>query len=193
MTEYLPFDINLTGAQKAALQRPGQVVLRFSKEQLLSNSDGSKLLLTRRQINKIKKCRLNEKGTEIRISKRQRQRNQTGGFILPLLATAAKTIGPVAMAALSGMASSLAGAATDKLTGKGVNLLVPKEDLDHLQNAVAILESKNILPQGSCDAIGKDVSQRGGAFVLPLLASLLGTFLPTLFKGRGVYLPWEKN
>lgn len=193
MTEFVPFDICLTDAQKAALQKPGQVVLRLSKEQLLSKSSGSPLLLTRRQINKIKKCQLNEKGTEIRISKRQRQKNQTGGFILPLLATAAKTVGPVALAALSGMASSLAGAATEKMMGKGVNLTVPAADLDELQKAVSILESKNLLPRGSCDAIKNDVKQRGGAFVLPLIASLLGTFLPTLFKGRGMYLPWEKN
>ena len=193
MTEYIPFDVKLSDGQKAALQKPGQVILRFSKDQLSSGSNGSKLLLTQRQINKIKKCRLKQKGTEIRISKRQRQKNQSGGFILPLLATAAKAVAPVAIAALSGMASSLASTATEKMTGKGVNLRIPKGDLEELQKAVSILESKHVLPQGSSDAIKNDVEQQGGAFMLPLVASLLGTFLPTLFKGSGVYLPWEKK
>ena len=190
MTEYLPFDISLTDGQRAALRNPGLVVLRFSKEQLTSNSNGSKLLLTRRQIDKVKKCRLKQKGTEIKISKRQRQKNQSGGFILPLLA---KVAGPVAVAALSGIVSSLAGTATDKIAGKGINLRIPKGDLEELQNVVTILESKQILPQGSGDAIKKDAEQHGGSFILPLVASLLGTFLPTLFKGNGVYLPWEKK
>ena len=100
---------------------------------------------------------------------------------------------PVAVAALSGIVSSLAGTAADKITGKGVNLAIPKDDLTELQKAVTILESKQILPQGSSDAIKKDIEQQGGAFMLPLVASLLGTFLPTLFKGSGVFLPWEKN
>lgn len=196
MTEYIPFDIQITDGQRKALQRPGQVVLRFTKEQLVADSGGSKLLLTKSQINKIQKSRDNKKGVEIKFSKRQLTKNQSGGFIMPLLTAAASKLAPVAMAGLTGLVSGLANSAAQKMTGSSVKLSVPKQHLDELQEAVSLLESKNILPNGSRAAIQKDIDQRGGAFVLPLVASLLGSFLPTLFsskKGAGIYFPWEKK
>ena len=195
MTKYIPFDIQLTDGQRKAMQKPGQVVLRFTKEQLFADPEGSRLLLTQGQVNKIRRSKDKQKGLEIKLSKRQLHKNQSGGFILPLLAAAASKLAPLAMSGLTGLVSGLANSAASKLVGSSVQLEVPKRHLDELQKAVALLESRHILPDGSRTAIRKDIEQKGGAFMLPLVASLLGSFLPTLFgskKGTGIYLPWEK-
>ena len=194
MTKYFPYEVNLTESQRKSLQKTGQVVLRFTKDQLLNPSNVSKLLLTQGQINKISKCKAANKGVEIKLSKTQMHKNQTGGFLLPLAALASK-LAPVAISGLSGLVSGLADTAVRKIAGNGVEVVIPKQDIEELEKAVQILESRNILPMGSGEAIRHDISQKGGAFVLPLVASLLGSFLPTLFrsKGNGVFLPWEKN
>lgn len=203
--KYIEYDLPLTENQlekiKHAIQNKKPIGLKFTKQTLNQNENLSKLLLTKTQINKIEKHKASNSGVEIKLSLSQLKKNQSGGFLplLPLLAKAATIAAPLAISAVSGLINGASNAIGNKIVGKGskeddqLSLNISKQDLQSLLNMVEVLESKSILPGGSSTAINQNVEQRGGSFVVPLIASLLGTFLPTLFKGKGIYLPWESK
>jgi len=220
MSKYFEYQIPLSDNQlqklQTAINNKKNVTLQLSKKDINSNVNAKKVLLTRTQINKIEKHRSTNKGVEITFSQAQLKKNQTGGMIplLPILAKLGSIAAPLAISAVSGLVNSAANALGNKLVGNGVkenmNLDIPKNDLVQIIRLIDVLENKNILPGGSKSATEKNIEQNGGAFVLPLIASLLGTFLPTLFrdppkeelsmrlpatfqKGNGVYLPWESK
>lgn len=198
---YLEYELPVTPNQISKIKRAAEkkqgIKLKFTRDVLKQKDNLTKLLLTKTQVNRIEKHRNKNTGVEINFSQSQLKKNQVGGF-LPILPVLAKVVAPIAMSAVSGLVGSLANSLGNKITGNGVNgetlvLHVPRDDLSKLISMVKLLETKNVLPGGSSAAVAKDVELKGGAFVLPLVESLLGTFLPSLFKGSGVYLPWEKN
>jgi hypothetical protein len=153
-------------------------------------------LLTKSQVSKIEKHKASNTGVEIKLSVSQLKRNQTGGW-LPILPILAKVAAPIAMSAITGLVGSLANTLADKIAGKGiqdeqdVSLSLSKNDLNELVKIAEVLERKSVLPSGSSVAISRQADQKGGAFLLPLVASLIGTLGSK--KGNGIYLPWEKN
>ena len=203
MNKYNEYELPLTENQmnklRTAINNKRSIKLKFTKQIVQQKANLTKLLLTKTQITKIEKHKNNNKGVEIMLSLAQLKKSQLGGFLplLPLLAKAATIAAPLAISAISGLINGATNAIGNKLAGKGMDeelsLNINKKDINELVKMVDILENKNILPDGSSSAINKQIEQRGGAFMLPLVASLLGTFLPTLFKGQGIYLPWESK
>jgi hypothetical protein len=200
---YFDYELPLTDGQleklRSAVKNKNAITLKFNHEVLNQRENLRKLMLTRTQINKIENHKVKSKGVEIRLSQSQLRKNQIGGLlpIVPILTKAAAIAAPLALSAVTGLINGATNAFGNKLVGKGKNnvqLSFSEGDLNELVKMVNVLENKNILPTGSKISINKDIEQRGGSFVLPLVASLLGTFLPTLFnKGNGVYLPWEQK
>lgn len=204
MNKYFEYEIPLSENQlqklQSAINRKRGITLQIGKKDINSKSNLKKLMLTKTQINKIEKHKSSNTGVEISLSVSQLKKNQIGGLIplLPILAKIGSVAAPLAISAVSGLVNSAANAIGNKIAGNGLNenvsINIPRNDLQEILNYVHILENKNILPNGSRTATERNLQQNGGAFVLPLIASLLGTFLPTLFnQGKGIYLPWESK
>ena len=198
----LPLSDNQIHKLQNAINNKKSITLQISKKDINTNNNLKKILLTKTQINKIEKHKRKNKGVEINLSLSQLRKNQKGGLLplLPILAKVASIAGPLLLSGVSGLINGASDAIGKKLAGNGVsqniedvNLNIPKKDLQEIINYISILENKSILPGGSKVAVDRSIEQNGGAFILPLLATLLGSFLPTLFssKGKGIYLPWE--
>ena len=87
MIDYQEIGVTLTDLQKTKLAssiiKKQPIVLRLSKDHLKGNV---KLLLTKRQTNRITKCQKNHKGCDIHLSLTQLKQMAKHGGILPLLA-----------------------------------------------------------------------------------------------------------
>ena len=183
MSIYIPYQVTLTDSQKEhlsqALKTKLPVTLRLSYSQL-ENGTFSQLLnerdtlgLTRTQIKKIEKHRTERKGVEITLS--QKQVSKQGGFIGSFLLNAAKAILPtVGISALEGLTNSLV---NKVISGKGCGAN------DYNEFAIKLLP--HFLKSISEDQ--KKAVKEGG-FILPLIATLASTLLPTvvnMVKGKG--------
>ena len=132
MTTYIEYGVTLTPNQKSklmsAIKNKSSLTLRL-KHSHLHGSD--ELMLTRRQIARIKKSLRNGTGSDIKISKTQiRHSVRHGGNLFTSLASLGAKLLPCAMRGVSKVAPALAtGAASalgdiriKKLFGKGISI-----------------------------------------------------------------------
>jgi hypothetical protein len=183
MSNYIPYHVTLTESQKQHLSQAFKtklpVTLRLSFLQLQNGSlsklqnESESLGLTRTQLNKLEKHKTEKKGIEITLSRKQVSKQ--GGYIGSLLLDAAKDILPsVGISALEGLISGLV---NKIISGKGCG------DNDYNEFA------KQLLPHLLKSFSGNQRKAiKEGGFILPLLATLATTLLPTivnLFKGKG--------
>ena len=188
MTEYVEYSVSLSENQKkqlnTALNRKQPVTLRLKNSQL---SGPDKILLTKRQVQKIEKHKLENVGVDIKLSINQLKRNQQGGFLplaalIPALAAVAKSVAlPLAVSAGSAVATNLVNKA---MSGRG-SIALSDSDVNELANMVTALEAKKILPAGSKTAVDSYISNQNGGFILPLIQAL--------YSGKGLYMPWESK
>ena len=143
MTTYIEYGVTLTPNQKSklmsAIKNKSPLTLRL-KHSHLHGSD--ELMLTRRQIARIKKSLANGTGTDIKKSKTQISRSvKHGGNLFTSLASlgarflpyAIKGVSKVAPALATGAASALGEIGLKKLFGKGVpSVTIPKRFLPML-------------------------------------------------------------
>jgi hypothetical protein len=188
MSEYAEYSVTLTENQKKqvnnALMRKQQLTLRLKNSQL---SGTDKLLLTKRQVQKIEKHKIENQGVDIKLSDQQLQKNQQGGLLplaalIPALAAVAKTVAlPLAVSAGSAVATNLVNKA---MSGSG-SYSIPDRDINELIKIVTEMETKKILPSGSKMTADNYVSKQNGGFILPLFQAL--------YSGKGLYMPWESK
>ena len=140
MTSYIEYGVKLTDGQKlklaSAIRNKSPLTLRL-KHSHLHGSD--ELMLTQRQITKIKKSLANGTGSDIKISKTQiRKSLKHGGNLFTSLASlgakllpyAIKGVSKVAHALATGAASALGEIGFKKLFGCGIT--IPKKFLPFL-------------------------------------------------------------
>lgn len=206
MTVYHPVNVDLTDCQKRnianAYSNKKGLTIRLSVEQIRGNKD--KLLLTQRQINKIEKHKNNNSGVDLDVSFKQLRTMQLGGVLplIPLLTGAAKSVlAPLALSAASaavthGMNRTLGTGTKAPGNGETVTVALPKKHIEQLRKMLTELEKRNVIPEGSVLAMEEHIRRQCGGFVLPLVSTLLGTFLPSVFtgkKGSGIYFPFEET
>ena len=155
MTQYFPYGVKLSQGQMQKLSRAytsrSPITLRLEKSDLVGNkSNGfTELMLTKTQINRIKKAMNMNKGVEIKISKTQIRKvlkhgdfmlksggglwSSLAGLALPL---AKKAAAPLASGALSGLAS----VGVNKLFGSG--FLIPDSKVNQLIQYKDLLTAK---------------------------------------------------
>lgn len=115
MTTYIEYGVTLTPNQKSklisAIRNKMPITLRLKNSQLNGSDE---MLLTQRQITKIKKSLSNGTGTDIRISQTQiRKTVKHGGNLFTSLLSLGSKVLPFAMRGASKVAPALAtGAAT---------------------------------------------------------------------------------
>ena len=142
MTKYYSYGVSLSKGQLEKLSRPynnnSAITIRLANNEL---SGPDELMLTRTQINKLKKAMSQGVGSDIKISKTQIRKAlkhcgslwgsliSLGSRLLPMATPLAKkAIAPIATGCLSGLASL----GVDKIFGKGVQqggFIIPQDKI----------------------------------------------------------------
>ena len=182
MTTYIEYGVKLTDGQKSklasAILNKSPLTLRLKHVQLRGSDE---LMLTQRQIAKIKKSIANGTGSDIKISKTQiRHSVKHGGNLFSSLASLGARVLPYAIKGVSKVAPALAtGAATalgeiglNKIFGKGIT--IPKKFFPMLP---AI---RGELTKSQIDLINKMFQSGGRVVIKPTRKQVEGGFLGTL-------------
>ena len=140
MTTYIEYGVTLTDGQKSklasAIRNKSPLTLRLKHSHLRGSDE---LMLTQRQINKIKKSLRDGTGSDIKISRTQIRRSvKHGGNLFTSLASlgakllpyAIKGVSKAAPALATGAASALGDIGIKKLFGSGIT--IPKRFLTML-------------------------------------------------------------
>ena len=182
MTTYIEYGVKLTDGQKSklvsAIRNKSPLTLRLKHSHLRGSDE---LMLTKRQISKIKKSISNGTGSDIKISKTQiRKSVKHGGNLFSSLASIGAKVLPYAIKGISKVAPALAtGAATalgeiglNKIFGKGIT--IPKKFFPMLP---AI---RGELTKSQIDLINKMFQSGGRVVIKPTRKQIEGGFLGTL-------------
>ena len=182
MTTYIEYGVTLTDGQKlklaSAIKNKSPLTLRL-KNSYLKGSD--ELMLTSRQISKIKKSIANGTGSDIKISKTQiRHSVKHGGNLFSSLASLGAKVLPYAIKGISKAAPALAtDAATalgeiglNKIFGKGIT--IPKKFFPMLPLI------RGELTKSQIDLINKMFQSGGRVVIKPTRKQIEGGFLGTL-------------
>ena len=130
MTTYLEYGVTLTPNQKSklmsAIRNKSPLTLRLKHSHLRGSDE---LMLTQRQIAKIKKSLANGTGSDIKISKTQiRSLVKHGGNLFTSLASRGVKLIPYAIKGVSKVAPALATGAATALGDIGIKKTVWKRD-----------------------------------------------------------------
>lgn len=184
---YLKFNVTLTDNQLKSLSHAVQTKSPLNLKLSLSQLEGGPhtLGLTKRQIQHIDKNRQKGMGSEIRLSKSQVTKQ--GGFLGALL-NLAKAVAPsLVKIATAGAEGLVSGLATKAVSG---GCVIPAYVVPHLQPYMHLFtpEQKSQLDEVSkvgsgCAHIVPTRTQQRGGFIIPILASLVGSLLPELIRG----------
>ena len=182
MTTYIEYGVTLSDGQKSkllsAIKNKSPLTLRLKHSHLRGSDE---LMLTQRQITKIKKSLANGTGSDIKISKTQiRHSVKQGGNLLTslislgskLLPYAIKRFSKVAPAIATGAATALGDIGIKKLFGKGIT--IPKRFFPLLHPFAEDFTKAQI------NQIKKVVKTGGRLVIKPTRQQIEGGFLGTL-------------
>ena len=194
MTTYIEYGVTLTDGQKSklasAIINQSPLTLRLKHSNLRGSDE---LMLTKRQIDKIKKSLANGTGSDIKISKTQiRKSVKHGGNLFSSLASLGAKVLPFAIKGLSKAVPALAtGAATalgeiglNKIFGKGGNsphtplplqgIPIPPEFFPRIPSILGEFTKSQI------NQINKAMQTGRGFTIKPTRKQIEGGFLGTL-------------
>ena len=168
-----------------------------------SNDKGNfphELLLTERQVSRIRKAFANNSLVDIKFSKTHLSKMiQSGGFLGKLLGPLLKTgfplnvITPLAKSVLIPLGLTATASAADagihkKILGSGNNttLIISNKDMGDLIKIVKSLEDSGLLLKGVTESVQNEVKEQKGGFLSMLLGTLGAGLLGNLLTGKGV-------
>ncbi|PFX17101.1 Collagen alpha-4(VI) chain [Stylophora pistillata] len=202
MTTYYPYGVSLSDGQRKKLAKAyashSAIALRLSHNEL---SGPDEMMLTKTQLNRIKKAAAGGKGVDLKISKSQIRKvaQQGGSLFSSLLALGSKvlpkvipTVTKFATKALPGLATgaltSVGNFVTDKVLGAG---LVPNSKIRELAAYKDLLTEKQkrdilaALQSGGNLKIKLTKRQQSGGFLGTLLASIAAPLVLKALTGGG--------
>ena len=172
------------------------------------NNFPHKLLLTNKQVSKLRKAFANNSLANIKLSKTQLHKiRQSGGFLgrllglllktgLPLIGNVLKTLAKSALIplGLTAAGSATAAAIYKKMFGSGMTtLIISNEEMNDIMKIIKSLEESGLLIKGMSKKIKNEAKEQKGGFLSMLVgtlgASLLGNLLPgkdTITAGKGL-------
>ena len=178
MTQYNSLNVKLSNSQlsklKSTIKNENDVVLILSSNMVGNSNDNTnfphELLLTKRQVENIRKAFANHLSTDIKLSKTQLSKIiQSGGFLGRLLGPLLKTglplmksvIKPLAKSVLIPLGLTAAAPAADagiykKILGSGHNnttLIISNDEMDDILKIVKSLEDSGVLLKGVSETI----------------------------------------
>ena len=189
MTKYYPYGVSLSKGQLEKLSRAynnnSAITIRLARNEL---SGPHELMLTKTQINKLRKAMSQGTGSDIKISKTQirkavRQGGSLWGSLARLLPMAMPIVKKAAAPLVTGALSGLASLGVDKIFGKGQRggFLIPMDKIAHL------VAYKHLLNTGQKKDI-LNALQTGNGLVIRPTKTQQGGFLGTLLASIGVPL-----
>lgn len=149
---YLQHGVKLTVGQKQKLARAYKnneaITIRLSNSQLTGPDE---MMLTKTQINRIRKAKANGHGLDLKISKSQiRKAVKQGGSLfsslIPLMRGLAPTLGKtLGLSGLAGLASEGASQIVKKISGKGQSggFLITQNKIEQLMKQKSLNRNKN--------------------------------------------------
>ena len=195
MTTYIEYGVKLTDGQKSklasAILNKSPLTLRLKHSHLRGSDE---LMLTKRQISKIKKSISNGTGSDIKISKTQiRSSVKHGGNLFSSLASIGAKVLPYAIKGFSKVAPALATGAVSALGEIGLNKIfgrgrMPPSLIPLLKNGITIPKKffpmlptiRGELNKSQIDLINKMFQSGGRVFIKPTRKQIEGGFLGTL-------------
>ena len=188
MTTYIEYGVTLSPNQKSkllsAIRNKSPLTLRLKHSHLRGSDE---LMLTQRQIARIKKSLANGTGSDIKISKKQINHSvKHGGNLFSSLARigakllpfAIKGVSKVAPALATGAASALGDLGIKKLFGKGgafgAGITIPEKFFPMLK------QIEKELTKAQINQINKIYNTGGRLVIKPTKAQIEGGFLGTL-------------
>ena len=166
------------------------------------------LLLTDRQVSRIRKTFANNSVVDIKISKTQLSKIiQSGGFLGKLLGPLLKTGLPLTESAITPLAKSVliplgltaAASAADagiheEILGSGghATLIISNKVMEDLIKLVKSLEDSGSLLKGVTESVQNKAKDQKGGFLRMLLGTLGATLLGNLLTGKGAFHAGKK-
>ena len=150
------------------------------------------MLLTTRQNTKLRNAINNNSATDIKLSKAQIKKIQSGRFLGKLLSKLAgplmKVALPLAKNVLAPLCLTAAMSATDEsiqkeIHGSGVKLIIEQEDMNDIMKIIKALENSGILLKGVSKTIKNETKEQKGVFLSMLLGTLGARLLGNLLTG----------
>ena len=182
MTTYIEYGVKLSDGQKSkllnAIQKRSAITLRLKHSHLRGPDE---LMLTQRQLTKIKKSLANKTGSDLKISQTQiRNLVKHGGNLFTslarigakLLPLAVKGVSKVAPALATGALSSVGDKLMKKIMGEGIS--IPKKFFPFLPPFASEFT------QAQIDQINKVFKTGGRMVIKPTQKQIEGGFLGTL-------------
>ena len=197
MLEYTKVNVKLTNLQlselKKAVKSNEGATLRIGIKNFNKEDLPHELLLTTRQITKLRNAIKNNLATDIKLSKAQiKKLIQSGGFLGKLLSKLAgpllKVVLPLAKNVLAPLGLTAAMSATDgsiqkKIHGWGVKLIIEQEDMNDIMKIIEALENPGILLKGVTKTIENETKEQRGGFLSMFLGTLGANLLGNLLTG----------
>ena len=182
MTTYFEYGVKLTDGQKSklasAILNKSPLTLRLKHGHLRGSDE---LMLTQRQINKIKKSIANGTGSDIKISKTQiRNSVKHGGNLFSSLASLGARILPYAIKGVSKVVPALATGAASALGEIGLNKIFGKGITIPPQFIPMLPAIRGELTKSQIDLINKMYQSGGRLVIKPTRKQIEGGFLGTL-------------
>ena len=182
MSTYFEYGVRLTNGQKSklasAIRNNSSLTLRLKHSHLRGNDE---LMLTRRQISKIKKSLTNGTGSDIKISKSQiRHSVKHGGNLFSSLASIGAKVLPYAIKGMSKVAPALATGAVSALGEIGLNKIFGKGIPIPPQFFPMLPPLAREFTKSQIDQINKAYKSGGRLVIKPTRRQIEGGFLGTL-------------
>ncbi|CAH3030536.1 unnamed protein product, partial [Porites evermanni] len=180
MTKYYPYGVSLSKGQLEKLSRASNnnsaITIRLARNEL---SAPHELMLTKTQINKLRKAMSQGTGSDIKISKTQiRKAVRQGGSLWGSLISLGSKLLPMAMPLAKKAIASLATGALSGLASLGVDKIFGKAQLIAYKHLLSTGQKRDIL----------NALQTGNGLVIRPTKTQQGGFLGTLLASIGVPL-----
>ena len=197
MVEYSKLNCKLTNVQlnklKKAVKSNEGVILRLGIKYFNKDELPHELLLTTRQITKLRNAINNNLATDIKLSKAQiKKLIQSGGFLGKLLSKLAGPLMKVALPldknvvaplGLTADMSAIDASILKKIHGSGIKLIIEEEDIKDIMKIIEALENSGILFKGVSKTIENETKEQRGGFLSMLLGTLGASLLGNLLTG----------
>ena len=182
MTTYIEYDVKLTDGQKSklasAIINKSPLTLRLKHSHLRGSDE---LMLTKRQIAKIKKSITNGTGSDIKITKTQITKSvKHGGNLFTSLASLGARVLPYAMKGISKAVPALATGAATALGELGINIIFGKGITIPPEFIPMLPPFKGEFTKSQRDQINKAYQTGGRLVITPTRKQIEGGFLGTL-------------
>ena len=197
MVEYSKINCKLTNVQlnkfKKAVKSNEGATLRLGIKNFDKDELPHELLLTTRQITKLRNAINNNLATDIKLSKAKiKTLIQSGGYLDKLLS---KLVGPLMKAALplaknvlaplglTAAMSAIGRSIQKKIHGSGIKLIIEEEDMKDIMKTIEVLENSGILLKRVSKTIENETKKQTGGFLSMLLGTLGASLLGNLLTG----------